>query len=199
MDTREPVSLIKPEPFRTRNENRRTLSVIFQNELRPLVNKENPRVVSVGCGFGYDAAPIINLYPGAHYLGIDIDSAFINGAQKSNMDIEGDISFEARDARNRESFGQDPLDLVIFRHPQMMGSRYEDAGSREDWERIVSNAVDALDHGGILFASLLSPDERELFLKATQDRIKVITAISDKHRYGGILTQDNEIVIGKKK
>lgn len=181
----------------TREANRQILTRSFEQFLKPIVQKEDPRVLSVGCGFGYEAAAIRSIFQNPTYLGIDINKGIVGGAKKMNNDLPGDFSFEQADARNQEAFGTTPWDVILLRHPQVLGSVLNPV-LENDWQSIIDNSCAALVRGGVVFSTVLSSEERVKVVKTLKrNKMTIITdEINPLPAQNGI--EDWAIIVGQK-
>lgn len=169
---------------------------VFRDYLVPEVSKNDPRMISVGCQFGYEASPFMELFPNGQYFGIDIVPGIIKAANRIHQADSG-ISFDVRDARNMDAFGEAKWDIVFLGHPQTQGSFFTHLGdgSREDWERIIKNSASAISEKGLVIATSHTPQEADLVANYLKDSgLKVVQTIN-KRPVSGALHAD--IVIGK--
>lgn len=136
---------------------REPLKKTFSEYLKPFIKKIDPSILSVGCGFGYEAQPLIELFPQASYVGVDINEPLIKVAKRFNADVKDSAKFQVRDARI-EDLGKD-WDVVILKNPQIYGSLIKEESS-QDWEKIIRNSAKAVSEDGVIVVT--SDTEAEL-------------------------------------
>ena len=151
----------KEMPFRERY--RESLEKTFNKVLVPHFGRNQElSILSVGCNFGFETKPLLDLFPNSFYKGIDIDETTIKAARRFNEDVGiahmNRFNFEVGDLRNIKSFGNKPWDLIIVRHPQVLKGVLEAVSSPEEWRKIILNSIDSLSDKGIIF---FSSDTRE--------------------------------------
>ena len=161
-----------------RDSNRENLIETFDSYLKKQVDGEPKRILSVGCSFGYEARPILGVFPTANFKGIDINKKFIEVARDENPDL-GNAIFQEGDATKKETFGEEPWDLVLIRHPQVCREMFP-ADPKQDvaknWEIIMQNSMEALRKGGTLFVSTITADERSVvlgYIKSSEEKMEV--------------------------
>ncbi len=181
---------------------RESLKKVLDHYLRPLVGDadSNLRIMSVGCAFGFEAEPLLKTFPNATYTGIDINTDEIAGAKEINADLDGKCVFETADARKKSAFNNRPWDIVVVRHPQVLGST-RDSNLEKDWALIMENCISALDKEGVLFVSTDTEVERKQILEYInkhKDGIKIVTDEQNIHPRKRAVHKDSFVIIGKK-
>lgn len=150
---------------------RENLGRVFEHYLAEAIKSKKDssiNILSVGCGFGYEADPLLRIFPNAVYTGMDIDTGAISGAKEINNDLYERCEFQIADGRNKDAIGTKPWDIVILRNPQVSGSTFDTSkGSttREDWRRILKNSIEVLGEGGMVFISVDEEHDRGIVLK----------------------------------
>lgn len=132
-----------------RDEYRRNLAKAFSNFLERAISGNVKRIISVGCGFGYEAQPLLKLFPDAYFLGIDTNKDLIDGAKSTNSDLPS-ADFQVFDGRNLSSFNEAPWDIVILRNP-----------ANRDTIIAIENSLKVLRKGGIIFITTDTISEME--------------------------------------
>jgi hypothetical protein len=146
--------------------NREYLGRIFNFYLKKEVDIKPKRILSVGCMFGYEAKPILDIFPRATFKGIDINDLFLKSARILNSDLVN-VEFQKGDATKREVFGKEPWDIVLIRHPQVKGEYFSENKNKDlanNWRTIIENSIRSLSPNGALFVSATSPEERDIVL-----------------------------------
>lgn len=184
---------------------RRSVSKEIEGYLRNRV-KDKPRVISVGCGVGDEAEPILRILPGSTYKGIDIDPEMIQLAKESNIDTTAE--FEVADAINKEAFGPQPWDVVILRHPHVMEKSRRNlvngSGKNEmdeNWAKIIKNSIEALNENGIVFMTTFDETEKEVitnYLGQFGKELKILIDQGNQHETYGDAAHDNFVVMAQK-
>lgn len=192
--------------FSLRDYYRKNLGKVFEHYLAEDIKGKDSLIgiLSVGCGFGYEAEPLLRIFPNAIYTGIDIDSNIIDGAREANNDLYGRCQFQVADGRDKEAIEIKPWDIVILRNPQVMG-RYLDTSkystTREDWHRIIVNSIEALGKGGRLFVSVDMQHDRDIVLKYINSFTDTVSMVADEQNIhpsiSGIF-QDRLVIMAKK-
>ena len=99
------------------------LANVFEQHVKPWV--EDPtaplRILSVGCANAEELPAVLHTFPNASFTGIDINNGVIEPMDMLNKNNPR-VTFRQGDATKREVFGQDPWDIILFRHPQFNGS-----------------------------------------------------------------------------
>lgn len=152
----------KEMPFRQGY--RESLEKTFNNVLVPLfARNQELNILSVGCNFGFETKPLLDIFSNSFYKGIDIDERIIEAARRFNEDVGmthmNRFDFEVGDLTNIKSFGNKPWDLVIVRHPQVLKGILGAVSSPEDWKTIILNSIDSLANKGIIFFSSDTQEE----------------------------------------
>lgn len=163
---------------------RKNLEKTFNAYLKKEVKNEPERILSVGCMLGYEAGALLNTFPTAEYIGIDINEGLLKAAKLINIDQER-VEFRLGDARGKEAFGNEPLDIVIIRHPQVL--RGIEGRDLDNWQTIFKNSMEVLKPGGLLFVSTDSELEKS----------KVISYINSDQKMKIILNRNNEFPTSK--
>lgn len=146
---------------------RENLVEIFGLYLKKEVSGEPKRILSIGCKFAHEAKPILGVFPAASYKGIDIDGRSIKVARMENSDLANSI-FQEGDATKKETFGKEPWDIILVRHPQVCGEIFPEDPDRDvaqDWRIIMENSMGALKKGGTFFVSTITDKERKVVLQ----------------------------------
>lgn len=179
---------------------RETLHQAFETYLQPhSEGLVSPYVLSVGCGFAYETPVVVNMFPKAHYEGIDIKPELVFGAKQTNKDIKGDVSFRIADATKDEAYKNDKWDVIILRHPQMQGSILTNETTTDTWQTIVEKSIDHLKKGGLFFSTVSSPLEEELLLQALPvSKTEVLEHAVNKFTNDKATYDDKVIIIARK-
>lgn len=177
---------------------RNSLEKTFSHYLKEFISKDNPQIVSVGSGFGYEVGALKKTYPNMSYLGIEIDEKYQLAVSKVNGDISGDIRFITADARDSGSFGDHNWDVVLVRHPQVHGSRWLEMGNSQDWEKILHNSIQAVSEDGIIV--ITSDTEGEVaIIKRILLKSNIDIVVSEENKFPSKDSHhDSFILIGKK-
>lgn len=173
--------------------------------LKQEIHTQQPRVLSVGCGFGYEAEPILRTFPDGTYTGIDIDEDVIHGAKRTNKGVDKAV-FEVADATERKGFGENPWDVVILKHPQALGSiTYLNSSTYgkmdTEWGKILDNSIDATKTGGIIVATASSEQELELIgehLSRFRNNVRVIKYEKNPNEAEQGAFRDEFIIVARK-
>jgi len=201
------LSKEEKKTFSIKDYYRENLSKVFKHYLAEVIeNKKDSSVdiLSVGCGLGYEAEPLLRIFPNAIYTGIDIDSDVIHGAGKTNKDLYGRYQFQTLDARDKDAFGSKPWDIVILRNPQVGGSNFDTSKkstSKDDWYKIIINSLEALVKGGTLFISVDEEHERDMVLRhinSFSNNISIVVDEPNKYPSRKGIFRDKLIIMAKK-
>lgn len=178
-----------------RETHEKSSSRVFEAAIPRDFRDGKPRMLSVGCQFGYEALPFLRMFPEGKYVGIDIDGRVISGAKRIHSG-EANVEFREGDARMQANLGEEEWDIVLLRHPQMLGSIMGE-GTRKDWDSIVGNSAKAVKPDGIILVTTFLPQEAELAKKALEQGgahvQKVIQGDPNKRE-----VEDFIIIVGKK-
>jgi trans-aconitate methyltransferase len=192
-------STIEARP-NVRNNYRSELGETFNYFLKNEVKNQPNRILSVGCMFGYEAGALLNVFPTAEYIGIDIDENYIRAAKAINNDLSK-AEFHFGDARKKETFGENPWDIIVIRHPQILGTIIKESNLAKDWQVIFKNSMSSLKPGGSMFISTSSKQERDRVIKyinSSEDKM-IITVNSENEFSKSIGTfQDDFVIISQK-
>lgn len=163
------------------------LSKLLNRYVRPGLGgakDKDIRVISIGCGVGYEAAAVTGLFPFARFVGVDKEKSQITLARAYNKDVPGNnrINFVQADASKKEVYGNHPWDVVLLRNPQLCGdsnnsfSNYLSEQTKIDsvWGEIVDNAVEALSENGVMLASTVTEKERDVLLGKLESKGNLI-------------------------
>jgi SAM-dependent methyltransferase len=175
---------------------RKALGETFRHYLKPEMKNENIKILSVGCGFGYEAGALLNIFNSAKYVGIDNDEAVIEGARETNEDLD-EASFIEGDATKKESFGDKSWDLIVVRNPQVLG--YSGNPTKE-WQSILNNCADALSAGGLIYISNSTKEEKDTALNvlSLSGKIKILLNQENESKVLKGTFKDDFIAIGRK-
>jgi len=77
---------------------------------------EAPAICDVGCGPGELAERLLEHYPGATVVGVDLDEAHLARATERCDRFDGRARFDVADATTLSGLADDSFDLVICRH-----------------------------------------------------------------------------------
>lgn len=171
--------------------------------LPPTIPRENDgklAVLSVGCGFGYDAKPIIDTIPDSTYLGIDTAKRSIDYANMFNPDLMQDpnIRFELQNIHDLDAkqFG-----IVVLRHPPVYGFRKELAARGESvgWEPELNASLTHLRDEGLLFITTEDKHfynglvsyvvKKELVILSQGENLATVEQLSSQHDQFSITAQ----------
>lgn len=176
------------------NEHRESLGKTFEKYLKTEVKSQNPRILSVGCGCGFEAEPALRIFPNAKYKGIDINEESLGLARDINEDISQAV-FEIADATKKGSFGDKPWDLVILRNPQVPKE------IDQEWSEIIKNSIEVLKKDGIIFVTTSSEREKVIisqYLGRFDKNLKIIVNEENQHKTKFGSFRDDFIIIAKK-
>jgi SAM-dependent methyltransferase len=178
------------------------LTKIFSSYLKKEVDRKPSNIISIGCKFAYEAQPILSIFPTATFKGVDIDRDSLMVARKENENLKN-VMFQQGDATKRETFGKDPWDIIIIRHPQVLGEAFPENKNRDlskDWHIIIENSMEALRSGGLLFVSTTLPNERDMVLDyVNSSRQKMLIKLNKKNVFNTNMPfKDDFITIAKK-
>lgn len=212
---------MEPGKISSLDRGRESLEKTFGAYLKSEVRVERPNVLSVGCGAGYEAEPILQLFPSAKYKDIDISGSNIRLARRTNSDLPEDI-FQVADAKSRDSFAGGPWDIIILRNPQItetlegltdflegkakVGKDWElniRNGKKvsKDWALIIKNSIDFLKKDGILLVTTPSGDERVIILdqlKTPGKELEILVNEDNKHKAASGVFDDDIVILAKK-
>lgn len=179
---------------------RNSLEKSFSCYLKEFVSKDDPSIISIGSGFGYEAGALQKIYPNMSYLGIDKNEQYQFGATKINKDIPGDIRFVTADARDPAFFENRNWNIVLLRHPQVQGSVWSDEmGNVRDWETILHNSAQAVSKDGIMVVTSDSEEEVAIIKRIlSKSGINILIDEINKFPSKGTPHRDFFIIIGKK-
>lgn len=183
------------EGISTNTAQREALLQSLGKYLKPHVASPNPRIISVGSGFGMEAKPVLDLFPAGSYLGIDTKENMVMGARRVNKDVPRAL-FEVRDASIPESFGHGSWDIVILRHPQVELGITNEGGALK-WQPIIDNSIQATKNGGTLVFTADSQGEREIIVAMIQGKTQIIKNEVNEFPTPGV-QRDASIIIAKK-
>lgn len=181
----------------------KNLKKVFDHYLRPFVGDPNSnlKIMSVGCGYGFEADPLLKIFPNATYMGIDVDADVIGVIKELSPDLNERCLFKIADAREEDAFDKGPWDIIVLRHPQVLGSTI-DPNVKKDWARIMKNCVSAVNKRGVLFVSTDSEMEREQILEyinnQPRDKMEIVTNEHNIHPSSKGGHKDSFVVVGKK-
>lgn len=187
----------------------KTLSYYLKN----LDNGRLPResdgrlnVLSVGCGFGYDAKPVVDVFPNSTYRGIDNNTAHISAARRLNQDAGASVQFEAQDATEIPASEKGKYGLTLIRHPQVSGETIigDDAvlpGNVEVWRNIIKASVEKTKKQGYIFATTMSVEEDKKIVQYLEENgvevlINLENAVKEDAR--GLPFKDTYVMVGKR-
>jgi len=174
---------------------------IFSKYLpQDLKMRDTIKVLSVGCGFAYEATGLLDVLPQADYRGIDTDKLQIEAAVKRHQGLSsGRFRAEVADIFQTNSLGEDN-DLIIIRNPAFTANR----STREiqtSWTEVIINCTQALKIGGYIFLTSTNKAELEHTMAIiNQDNgIQIINGIThnDIRQSGeGMPFKDDYIAVG---
>jgi SAM-dependent methyltransferase len=179
---------------------RESLEKTFNKYLKNEIKGQPERILSIGCSFGYEAGAISRIFPTAKYLGIDIDKNLIEAAQSNNEDVDN-AEFRVGDARETETFGNEPWDMILIRHPQVLGTVLKASNLEKDWNIIFKNSLKALKKEGLLFVSTKLEEERDRVLQyvnSSEEKMEILTNSKNEFSTKIGSFNDNFIIISKK-
>lgn len=122
-----------------------------------IVNNPDLRILSIGCGFGFELKGLQQLFSDAYIEAIDRDEEMVHGARQENPQFPAD-RINVADATRRESLGNQGWDLIVIRNPNV--SVYANSINR-NWERVFKNSLDAIKPGGFLFLTTQEEPDME--------------------------------------
>lgn len=180
----------------------------LDNGRLPRDDKGELRVLSVGCGFGYDVKPVLDSFPNSLYKGIDNNVGLISGARDLNLDVGGEsVHFEVEDASQVDSSEAQAYGLVLIRHPQVLGTtiigsgRKVDQGSIDIWREILKASAEKTKKSGFIFVTTDSEYEEEKILEYLQENginvlVQELNRITEDST--GLPHTDLYVIVGKK-
>lgn len=177
----------------------------LDNGRLPRDEKGQLRVLSVGAGFGYEAGPIVDMFPNVSYKGIDSNMELVNGAQRMNADIAG-AEFVLEDAREVSQEERERYGLVLVRHPQVLGEsalaqqQTSLEASIQDWKAIIGTSVQKVAPGGYIMLTTDSLVEKEGIEKYLKE-YGISVLFQEENRASqpsGIPHRDSYVIIGFK-
>jgi hypothetical protein len=141
---------------------RERLGEMFTHHLLPHLPPDIPRdaegkisILSVGCGIGVEAEPLLRLVPDSTYLGIDNDSSMVWIGSTSHRDITlgSPPQFDTQDILTFDP-GQ-KFSMVVLRQPPVGGDRVSIAryGHVIGWEDEADASVAHLADNGLLLVT----------------------------------------------
>lgn len=170
------------------------------------------RVLSVGCGHGYDAGAVLAVFPRSAYKGIDIDEEIIESAKRLNSDIDTErVEYLKEDAQNVANEEKNKYGLVIIRNPQPGGTSiqtmreelsYQDKSSGLDayrlWKDIIHSSIEKTANGGYLFITTdLYVDKQKIEEILDEKNVKHSTLFNKESPPPGVTLSDATIIIGQ--
>lgn len=178
----------------------------LDNGRLPRENDDTLNVLSVGCGLGFDAKPIVDIFSGSVYKGIDNDPSLISNAKKLNADVDERAQFEVEDATEAPLSEDGKYGLVLIRHPQVLGETIiggEAAlpGTVETWRSIIKASVKKTKKQGYIFASAMSVEENEKIVQYLEENgVEVLISLENgvKEDAKGLPFKDTYVMVGKR-
>lgn len=163
-------------------------------------------VLSVGCMFGYEAKPVLDIFPNAHYKGIDIKEELIKGAREVNKALPSEaVNFAVEDARIIDEDEREKYGLVMLRHPQVKGAqiRKDEENTPEVWRHIIASSIAKVVTGGYIFSTVHDQEEADLVRRHLLDNNVEVTLVQENLASDpdqkGLIFPDAVIIIGHKK
>lgn len=181
-------------------------------------------ILSVGCSFGIDSKPIIDVFTESRYKGIDIDLNSIKMARRYNSDVSlfGRAEFVEEDATKIDPSEEGKYGLIVVRHPQVFGDMLEaivysisalehrtfsDVRTRivPNWKQIFESSFQKLAPDGYMFVTTGNKGEREAVAAIFEDN-NIETIINEKNTassfkpsyFIGEDINDQYVIIGRK-
>lgn len=166
---------------------------MFLRYVEPALETPIPRVLSVGCSFAQEANGLFRAFPGATYLGIDIDrTLFRRGVFVPDVYLKGLESIEIREqnVHDQQLEEEEPWDLVIIRHIDAM------SGTSTP---ILDRSVELLREGGVLFVTTWYAYEAGAVRIDLENNPNVQIVISERNK-GNVEAFGNDkfVAVGKK-
>lgn len=198
------------ENFPTRDLYRAHLERTMRYYLQNLDDSRLPRekgilqVLSAGCGLGYEAEPVLSIFPNSHYKGIDIDGDLVELAQDINRDLPSEqAEFIIEDATHIEESEVGEYGLVIVRHPQLQGTFLTNSlyGSRDTWKQIIGSTIKKISHNGYIFITMDGKQERDIMLDYLREQgIEIlVNEKNDGSKTSVPVHEDSLVIIAHKK
>ena len=150
-----------------------SFEVAVERFLLPLVG--DPEVIKsigdFGCAFFFEAPVLRNYFPTASIIGVDYDSARLDGAELANLEVEG-IVYQEADLEEDDVLAGEPFDLIVFRRPGPMDRGY--------WQGIVRKSIQRLNERGFVLATFANGVSYYNFLR-------ILEEVSVEKKLGGSL------------
>lgn len=136
-------------------------AAIFSEYLpQDLKNRDTVDVLSVGCGFAYEANGLLATLPQAKYRGIDTNGLQVKAAAQLHHELPSErFQVEISDAFQANNLGEDN-DLIIVRNPDFIVNRATQE-LQTLWDEVFGNCVGALKIGGYMFLTATEKAELE--------------------------------------
>lgn len=183
-----------------RDSYRAGLGKTFGRYLKNEIDGKPSNILSVGCHFGYEAEPLLRIFPTAEYVGIDIDKKILEAAKRVNYDLIR-VKFKVGDARRKEIFGKTPWDIIVVRNPQVLGTYVEKGELDKDWYIILTNCMKSLKWGGAMFISTPSEHEKDrvvLYINSSEDKMKIVANSRNEFSTSVGTFRDEFVIVAKK-
>lgn len=134
---------------------------IFSTYLpQDLKSRDIVNVLSVGCGFAYEAFGLLATLPQAKYRGIDTNVLQVEVAVRLHHELPSErFQVEILDAFQANNLGKDN-DLIIVRNPDFTVNRATQE-LQTPWAEVFGNCVGALKIGGYMFLTATEKAELE--------------------------------------
>lgn len=174
------------------------------NDSRLSRKKGALRVLSAGCGLGYEAKPVLSIFPNAHYRGIDINDGLIMGAKDVNRDLPPEqVELTTEDAAHLEESEIGKYGLIIIRHPQLRGTLLNNSlyGSHDMWKNIIESTLKKVSSDGYVFTTVDDEEERDIMLDYLKEQGMEI--LVNERNHGSTISvptyKDSLVILAHKK
>ena len=123
-------------------------SFLFGREkIIDLINPATPpaRILEIGCGTGKNLVPLLQKFPQATAVGLDLSADMLAVAQRTLSRFGDRVSFlQQRYDDPLHQAGQDKFDLILFSYSLTM--------INPGWDKVIESAVADLAPGGLIAA-----------------------------------------------
>ncbi len=155
-------------------------------------------VLSVGCAFGIDSKPVLDVFANSRYTGIDLQYADNAAFTNSDVLLSDRAEFLLEDALKVSSTEENKYGLVVIRHPEVFGDElmvmvyamstlergtFNDFSTRivPSWRQIFASSIQKLTLGGYMFVTTTNENEQTAVESLFKDNNMSIL-ISEKNR-----------------
>jgi S-adenosylmethionine-diacylgycerolhomoserine-N-methlytransferase len=110
--------------------------------IRKLPELNNPVVVEIGCGTGYNLKNLIRKYPDGTFYGIDLSPDMIKQAQKNLSEHQNKVTLLQKPYSGGHTLFDSPVNLILFSYSLTM--------INPQWKELIDQAMVDLKQGGII-------------------------------------------------